>query len=74
MATSRTAAVFINDAEDCLLRDCDPWLEKLASHEPTSQYQYKRVGGDNADAHLKWQVMSREVVVVITNGRLDFGP
>lgn len=69
-----SAAVFINDAEDGLLHDFDVWLEKLAPHAPTSQYQHNRTGEDNADAHLKRQVMGREVVVAITNGKLDFGP
>lgn len=69
-----TASVYINDAEDGLLRDYDDWLEKLAPHEPTSQYRHNRTGEDNADAHLKRQVMGREVVVAITNGKLDFGP
>src|SRR4026207_325453 len=69
-----TASVFINDAEDGLLHDYDVWLEKLAPHEPTSQYRHNPTGEDNADAHLKRQVMGREVVVAITNGRLDFGP
>ncbi len=69
-----SAAVFINDAEDGLLHDFDVWLEKLAPHAPTSQYRHNRTGEDNADAHLKRQVMGREVVVAITNGKLDFGP
>jgi len=69
-----TASVFINDAEDGLLHDYDVWLEKLAPHAPTSQYQHNRTGEDNADAHLKRQVMGREVVVAITKGKLDFGP
>lgn len=69
-----TASVYINDAEDGLLHDYDVWLEKLAPHEPTSQYQHNRTGEDNADAHMKRQIMGREVVVAITNGRLDFGP
>ena len=69
-----TAAVFINDAEEGLLHDFDVWLEKLAPHAPTAQYQHNRTGEDNADAHLKRQVMGREVVVAITEGRLDFGP
>ncbi len=60
--------------EDGLLHDYDVWLEKLAPHEPTSQYQHNRTGEDNADAHLKRQVMGREVVVAVTNGRLDLGP
>jgi secondary thiamine-phosphate synthase enzyme len=69
-----TASVFINDAEDGLLQDYDDWLEKLAPHEPTSQYRHNRTGEDNADAHLKRQIMGREVVVAITKGKLDFGP
>ena len=69
-----TASVFINDAEDGLLHDYEVWLEKLAPHAPTSQYQHNRTGEDNADAHLKRQVMGREVVVAITKGELDFGP
>ena len=69
-----TASVYINDAEDGLLHDYDVWLEKLAPHEPTSQYHHNRTGEDNADAHLKRQIMGREVVVAITNGKLDFGP
>lgn len=69
-----TASVFINDAEDGLLHDFDVWLEKLAPHEPIAQYHHNRTGEDNADAHLKRQIMGREVVVAITNGRLDFGP
>ena len=69
-----TASVFINDAEDGLLRDYEVWLEKLAPHSPTTQYDHNRTGEDNADAHLKRQVMGREVVVAITKGRLDFGP
>jgi secondary thiamine-phosphate synthase enzyme len=69
-----TAAVFINDNESGLLHDYEVWLEKLAPHEPTAQYQHNRTGEDNADAHLKRQVMGREVVVAITTGKLDFGP
>jgi len=69
-----TASVFINDAEDGLLGDYEVWLEKLAPHAPTSQYQHNRTGEDNADAHMKRQIMGREVVVAITNGKLDFGP
>lgn len=69
-----TASVFINDAEEGLLRDYEVWLEKLAPHAPTAQYQHNRTGEDNADAHLKRQVMGREVVVAITKGKLDFGP
>jgi secondary thiamine-phosphate synthase enzyme len=69
-----TASVFINDAEEGLLHDYEMWLEKLAPHEPVSGYHHNRTGEDNADAHLKRQVMGREVVVAITNGKLDFGP
>jgi secondary thiamine-phosphate synthase enzyme len=69
-----TASVFINDAEEGLLEDYDSWLEKLAPHEPVSSYLHNRTGEDNADAHLKRQVMGREVVIAITQGRLDFGP
>jgi secondary thiamine-phosphate synthase enzyme len=69
-----TAAVFINDAEEGLLHDYEIWLEKLAPHAPTSQYQHNRTGEDNADAHMKRQIMGREVVVAITKGKLDFGP
>ncbi|MBU6401116.1 MAG: secondary thiamine-phosphate synthase enzyme YjbQ [Verrucomicrobia bacterium] len=69
-----TSSVFINDAEDGLLHDYEVWLEKLAPHEPTGLYRHNRTGEDNADAHLKRQVMGREVVVAITRGQLDFGP
>ena len=69
-----TASVYINDAEDGLLHDYDEWLEKLAPHEPTSQYWHNCTGEDNADAHMKRQIMGREVVVAITKGRLDLGP
>jgi len=69
-----TASVFINDDESGLHHDYDRWLEQLAPHDPVSQYQHNRTGEDNADAHLKRQVMGREVVVAITKGRLDFGP
>jgi secondary thiamine-phosphate synthase enzyme len=69
-----TASVFINDAEDGLLHDYEVWLEELAPHAPTVRYHHNRTGEDNADAHLKRQVMGREVVVAITGGRLDFGP
>ncbi len=68
-----TASVFINDDERGLHRDFDVWLEKLAPHEPVSQYGHNN-GEDNADAHLKRQVMGREAVIAITGGRLDFGP
>lgn len=68
-----TASVFINDDEGGLHRDYDAWLEKLAPHEPVAGYLHNRTGEDNADAHLKRQVMGREVVVAITEGRLDLG-
>lgn len=67
-----TASVFINDDEGGLHHDYEVWLEKLAPHEPVSGYRHNR-GEDNADAHLKRQVMGREVVVAVTEGRLDFG-
>jgi secondary thiamine-phosphate synthase enzyme len=67
-----TASVFINDDEAGLHHDYDVWLEKLAPHEPVSQYRHN-VGEDNADAHMKRQIMGREVVVAVTNGQLDFG-
>lgn len=69
-----TASVFINDDESGLHRDYKNWLEKLAPHEPISHYYHNQTGEDNGDAHLKRQVMGREVVVAITEGRLDFGP
>ena len=69
-----TASVYINDAELGLIEDYDEWLEKLAPHEPVSQYRHNSTGEDNADAHLKRQVMGREVVVAISDGKLDFGP
>ena len=69
-----TASVFINDAEEGLLSDFEEWLEKLAPHAPVSKYRHNRTGEDNADAHLKRTIMGREVVVAITNGRLDLGP
>ena len=69
-----TASVYINDAESGLIEDYDDWLEQLAPHEPTSKYRHNRTGEDNADAHLKRQIMGREVVVAITDGKLDFGP
>jgi len=68
-----SASVFINDDERGLHRDFDEWLERLAPHSPAS-YQHNRTGEDNADAHLKRQVMGREVVAAITAGKLDFGP
>ena len=69
-----TASVFINDDESGLHHDYELWLEKLAPHEPTTVYRHNRTGEDNADAHLKRQIMGREVVVAITKGKLDFGP
>ncbi|MBI4827609.1 MAG: YjbQ family protein [Nitrospinae bacterium] len=69
-----TASVFINDNEPGLHHDYDRWLEKLAPHEPVGQYRHNDTGEDNADAHLKRQVMGREVVAAITGGELDFGP
>jgi len=69
-----SASVFINDDEGGLHQDFEKWLESLAPHEPINQYQHNNTGEDNADAHLKRQIMGREVVVAITNGKLDFGP
>jgi secondary thiamine-phosphate synthase enzyme len=69
-----TASVFINDDESGLHHDYEEWLEGLAPHEAPGKYWHNRTGEDNADAHLKRQVMGREVVVAITEGRLDFGP
>jgi secondary thiamine-phosphate synthase enzyme len=69
-----TASVFINDDEHGLHQDYETWLERLAPHAPTSQYLHNRTGEDNADAHMKRQIMGREVTVAITDGRLDFGP
>ena len=69
-----TASVFINDDEGGLHQDYEEWLEKLAPHEPVSRYRHNRTGEDNGDAHLKRQVMGREVVVAVTEGKLDFGP
>jgi secondary thiamine-phosphate synthase enzyme len=68
-----TASVYINDDERGLLADYEEWLEGLAPHAPTGQYLHNRTGEDNADAHLKRQIMGREVVVAVTNGGLDFG-
>ena len=68
-----TASVFINDDESGLHHDYEKWLEQLAPHAPVSQYHHNRTGEDNADAHLKRQVMGREVTVAITEGQLDFG-
>ena len=69
-----SASVFINDDEPGLHHDYEQWLERLAPHAPTDQYRHNDTGEDNADAHLKRQVMGREVVVAVTKGRLDFGP
>lgn len=69
-----SASVYINDDEQGLLRDYDKWLERLAPHAPVKQYEHNNTGEDNADAHLKRQVMGREVVVAVTKGKLDFGP
>jgi secondary thiamine-phosphate synthase enzyme len=69
-----TASVFINDDEPGLHRDYEEWLEELAPHAPTDRYRHNRTGEDNGDAHLKRQIMGREVVVAVTEGRLDFGP
>jgi secondary thiamine-phosphate synthase enzyme len=68
-----TSSVFINDDESGLHHDYDKWLERLAPHEPVNQYRHNDTGEDNADAHMKRQVMGREVVVAVTNGQLDFG-
>jgi len=68
-----TASVFINDNESGLHHDYEVWLERLAPHAPVAQYQHNRTGEDNGDAHLKRQVMGREVVVAVTDGKLDFG-
>ena len=69
-----TASVFINDDESGLHADYEEWLEGLAPHEPVDRYSHNRTGEDNGDAHLKRQVMGREVVVAVTDGALDFGP
>ena len=69
-----TASVFINDDEHGLHQDYENWLQQLAPEKPYSQYFHNNTGEDNADAHLKRTIMGREVVVAITNGRLDFGP
>jgi len=69
-----TASVFINDDEPGLHADYKRWLEELAPHEPVSRYQHNRTGEDNGDAHLKRQIMGREVIVAVTGGQLDFGP
>lgn len=69
-----TASVFINDDEIGLHQDYEEWLEKLAPHEPIADYRHNKTGEDNGDAHLKRQIMGREVVIAVTNGSLDFGP
>jgi len=69
-----SASVFINDDEQGLHQDYEKWLEKLAPHEPINQYRHNDTGEDNADAHMKRQIMGREVMVAITDGKLDFGP
>jgi secondary thiamine-phosphate synthase enzyme len=68
-----TSSVYINDNESGLFEDYREWLENIAPHEPVSHYKHNRTGEDNADAHLKRQIMGREVVVAVTNGELDFG-
>lgn len=69
-----TASVFVNDNESGLHHDFEKWLERLAPHAPTNQYRHNDTGEDNADAHLKRQIMGRETVIAITDGKLDFGP
>ena len=69
-----TASVHINDDEKGLINDIDGFLEQLAPHEPLSRYRHNRTGEDNGDAHIKRSVLGREVVVAVTNGKLDFGP
>ena len=69
-----TSSIFINDDEKGLLQDFEKWLENLAPHAPTEQYLHNDTGEDNADAHLKRQIMGRETVVAITKGKIDFGP
>jgi len=69
-----TASVYINDAENGLIKDFDDFLEGLAPHEPVSRYRHNNTGEDNGDAHIKRTIMGREVVVAVTGGRLDFGP
>ena len=69
-----TASVFINDDEHGLHQDYDQWLERLAPHEPVDRYRHNDTGEDNADAHMKRQIMGREVVLAVTEGKLDFGP
>jgi len=69
-----TASVYVNDAESGLIQDFDDFLEGLAPHEPISRYRHNRTGEDNGDAHIKRTIMGREVVVAVTEGKLDFGP
>jgi secondary thiamine-phosphate synthase enzyme len=69
-----SSSIFINDNEMGLHKDFDKWLEQLAPHSPASQYRHNDTGEDNADAHLKRQIMGGDVVIAITNGKLDFGP
>ncbi len=69
-----TASVHINDDEKGLINDIDEFLEQLAPHQPLSRYRHNRTGEDNGDAHIKRSIMGREVVVAVTNGKLDFGP
>ena len=69
-----SSSIFINDNESGLHKDFEKWLEHLAPHNPIEQYQHNDTGEDNADAHLKRQIMGREVIIAITNGELDFGP
>jgi secondary thiamine-phosphate synthase enzyme len=69
-----TASVYINDDELGLLEDYDQWLEELAPHQPVSRYRHNNTGEDNGDAHLKRQIMGREVVIAVTEGKLDLGP
>ncbi len=69
-----TASVFINDDESGLHQDYKDWLESIAPHEPVGQYRHNDTGEDNADAHIKRQIMGREVTIAVTNGQLDFGP
>ncbi len=69
-----TASVFINDDESGLHYDYKKWLEKLAPHEPISQYRHNETSEDNGDAHLKRQIMGREVIIAVSEGQLDFGP
>jgi len=69
-----TASIYINDDESGLINDYDKWLEKLAPHAPIDKYRHNDTGEDNADGHMKRQIMGREAVVAVTRGRLDFGP